>query len=152
MARIAGINSGLDFGLDNPGSSFISPGAFQGYTPTPSVPKPKEDDVWDVVRGKKTGQLQGTTQGDMQGVGKTSGNALKDVLTVGQLIPGVGTFASVGQAGVSASEGDLVGTGINLAAAIPGLGTILKAPKLSNIAWRLGSKLGGLGRIGGLLK
>jgi hypothetical protein len=149
MARIAGINSGLDFGLDNPGSSFISPSAFQDYTPTPSVPKPKDDDVWDVVRGKRTEQLQGTTQG---GVGKTTGNALKDVLTLGQLVPGVGTFASLGQAGVSASEGDLVGVGTNLAAAIPGLGTVLKAPKLSNIAWRLGSKLGGLGRIGGLLK
>jgi len=179
MARIAGINSGIGVGLDNPGGGFESPTAFQSYqSPQAQVynpsallsslqPKKDDDDYnpWDLLKGKKPDSAGGQPASS-GGIGKSSGEGLKDALTIAQLVPGVGTFASLGQAGISASEGDVVGAATNLASAIPGVADILKAPKAANIAWKLGSKFGQLahtgqeagaagnilGRIGGLFK
>ena len=62
-------------------------------------------------------------------------------LAVAGFIPGLGTAAAIGEAGLAAAKGDYLGAGISLLGAIPVFGGLMKVGRSFKAVSKLGSKL-----------
>ena len=80
-------------------------------------------------------------EGDSQGEGgfmQDASGIIHGGLGVAGMIPGVGNIADLADAGLYALEGDKVGMGLSLAAAVPGVGLGVGAGKLAKAGGNIG--------------
>ncbi|PAD71146.1 hypothetical protein CHH67_25705, partial [Paenibacillus campinasensis] len=71
------------------------------------------------------------------------------VLDVASCIPGVGTVASLANAGISLARGDYVGAGLSVAAAVPFAGWVASGAKIGRNAAKLGKLASAAQKVSG---